>query len=151
MQANSMTVPTRCKCRGVIKINKMTTQQEITIVEAIKKVMVNNNYRMAYEEAIKMAKEMKVSEKSDFFPFVFALDIRGEKADNFIKEVTENEVTENEVTENEKIYRIQLILNDTIEDFDNEKITVFVTKDENEAKQIFEKLSENKNLKYILE
>ena len=129
----------------------MTTQQEITIVEAIKKVMVNNNYRMAYEEAIKMAKEMKVSEKSDFFPFVFALDIRGEKADNFIKEVTENEVTENEVTENEKIYRIQLILNDTIEDFDNEKITVFVTKDENEAKQIFEKLSENKNLKYILE
>ena len=134
----------------------MTTQQEITIVEAIKKVMVNNNYRMAYEEAIKMAKEMKVSEKSDFFPFVFALDIRGEKADNFIKEVTENEVTENEVTENEvteneKIYRIQLILNDTIENFDNEKITVFATKDENEAKQIFEKLSENKNLKYILE
>ena len=70
----------------------MTTQQEITIVEAIKKVMVNNNYRMAYEEAIKMAKEMKVFEKSDFFPFVFALDIRGEKADNFINEVTEKKL-----------------------------------------------------------
>ena len=124
----------------------MTTNQEKQIVETIKKVIVNNNYRIAYEEAVKMAKEMKVFEKSDFFPFVFALDIRGEKADNFIKEVTENEVTENE-----KIYRIQLILNDIIEDFDNEKITVFATKDENEAKQIFEKLSENKNLEYILE
>ena len=65
-------------------------------------------------------------------------------------EVIEKEVIEKEVTENEKIYRIQLILNDTIENFDNEKITVFATKDENEAKQIFEKLSENKNLKYIL-
>ena len=134
----------------------MTTNQEKQIVETIKKVMVNNNYRMAYEEAVKMAKEMNITERADFFPFVFALDIRGEKADNFINEVTENEVTENEVTENEvteneKNYRIQLILNDTIENFDNEKITVFATKDENEAKQIFEKLSENKNLKYILE
>jgi len=52
---------------------------------------------------------------------------------------------------NQKLFRIQLILDDTIKNFDSEKITVFATKDENEAKQIFEKLSENKNLKYILE
>ena len=66
----------------------MTKNQEKQIVETIKKVIVNNNYRIAYEEAVKMAKEMKITERADFFPFVFALDIRGEKADNFINEVT---------------------------------------------------------------
>ena len=57
----------------------------------------------------------------------------------------------NKIMKNQKLFRIQLILDDTIKNFDSEKITVFATKDENEAKQIFEKLSENKNLKYILE
>ena len=49
----------------------MTTNQEKQIVETIKKVMVNNNYRVAYEEATKMAKDMKILERADFFPFVF--------------------------------------------------------------------------------
>ena len=66
----------------------MTIIKEKQIVETIKKVMVNNNYRIAYEEAVKMAKEMQITERADFFPFVFALDIRGEKADNLINEVT---------------------------------------------------------------
>ena len=65
----------------------MTTNQEKQIVETIKKVMGNNNYRIAYEESVKMAKEMKISERADFFPFVFALDIRGEKADEFMNNV----------------------------------------------------------------
>lgn len=50
----------------------------------------------------------------------------------------------------EKIYRVQLVFNDTVALYENDKVTVFVTEDEQEAKRIFEKLSENKNLKYIL-
>ena len=65
----------------------MKTNQEKQIVKKKKKVMVNNNYRIAYEEAVKMAKEMNITERSDFFPFVFALDIRGEKSDEFMNEV----------------------------------------------------------------
>ena len=49
--------------------------------------MNKSNYRMAYEEAVKMAKDEKINERADFFPFIFALDIRGERADNFINEV----------------------------------------------------------------
>jgi predicted nucleic-acid-binding protein len=61
--------------------------EEKFIINEIKLVMNNKNYRVAYEEAIKMAKEKNIKEKSDFFPFIFALDIRGEKADQFISEV----------------------------------------------------------------
>lgn len=50
----------------------------------------------------------------------------------------------------EKIYRVQLVLNDTIALYEDEKITVFATENEQEAKRVFEKLSENKNLEYIL-
>ena len=120
----------------------MTTNQEKQIVETIKKVMVNNNYRIAYEEAVKMAKEMNITERSDFFPFVFALDIRGEKADEFMNEVL--------MVNETKIYRINLLLNDTIAKHKDESICVFSTENEQEAKRVFEKLSENKNLKYIL-
>ena len=120
----------------------MTTNQEKQIVETIKKVMVNNNYRIAYEEAVKMAKEMNITERSDFFPFVFALDIRGEKADEFMNEV----LTVNE----NKIYRVQLVFDNEIEMLHDDKLTVFATENEQEAKRVFEKLSENKNLKYIL-
>ena len=51
-----------------------------------------------------------------------------------------------------KIYRVQLVFKDTIAIalYENEKITVFKTENEQEAKRVFEKLSENKNLKYIL-
>ena len=104
--------------------------------------MVNNNYRIAYEEAVKMAREMQITERADFFPFVFALDIRGEKADEFMNNVLG-------INEN-KIYRVQLVLNDTMALHENEKITVYATENEQEAKRVFEKLSENKNLKYIL-
>ena len=52
-------------------------------------------------------------------------------------------------TEN-KIYRINLLLNDTIARYEDESICVFATENEQEAKRVFEKLSENKNLKYIL-
>ena len=51
----------------------------------------------------------------------------------------------------EKIYRVQLVLNDTIKSYEDEKVNVFATTNEQEAKRVFEKLSENKNLKYILE
>ena len=47
-----------------------------------------------------------------------------------------------------KIYRVQLVLNDTI--YGNEEVNVFQTENEQETKRVFEKLSENKNLKYIL-
>ena len=47
-----------------------------------------------------------------------------------------------------KIYRVQLVLNDTIKSY--EEVNVFQTENEQEAKRVFEKLSENKNLKYIL-
>ena len=52
----------------------------------------------------------------------------------------------------EKIYRVQLVFKDTIAIalYENEKITVFKTENEQEAKRVFKKLSENKNLKYIL-
>lgn len=50
----------------------------------------------------------------------------------------------------EKIYRVQLVLNDTIKSYENEEVNVFQTENEQEAKRVFEKLSENKNLKYIL-
>ena len=49
-----------------------------------------------------------------------------------------------------KIYRVQLVFNDTVALYENDKVTVFVTENEQEAKRVFEKLSENKNLKYIL-
>ena len=49
-----------------------------------------------------------------------------------------------------KIYRVQLVLNDTIKSYENDEVNVFQTENEQEAKRIFEKLSENKNLKYIL-
>jgi hypothetical protein len=65
----------------------MKALQEKMVIDTIKRVMNNKNYRVAYEEAVKMAKEMNVTEKADFFPFIFALDIRGEKADSFIEEV----------------------------------------------------------------
>ena len=125
-----------------VKWQKMTTNQEKQIVETIKKVMVNNNYRIAYEEAVKMAKEMKITERADFFPFIFALDIRGEKADEFMNYVLG-------INEN-KIYRVQLVFDDTIALYENDKITVYATENEQDAKRVFEKLSENKNLKYIL-
>ena len=54
-----------------------------------------------------------------------------------------------ETTEN-KIYRIYLLLNDTIARYEDGSICVFATENEQEAKRVFEKLSENKNLKYIL-
>ena len=50
----------------------------------------------------------------------------------------------------EKIYLVQLVLNDTIKSYENDEVNVFQTEDEQEAKRLFEKLSENKNLKYIL-
>lgn len=65
----------------------MKATKELQIIDTIKQVMINKNYRTAYEEAVKMAKEEKTTERSDFFPFIFALDIRGEQADNFISEV----------------------------------------------------------------
>ena len=65
----------------------MNAIKEQQIVNTIKQVMTNKNYRIAYEEAVKMAKEEKITERADFFPFIFALDIRGEQADNFIAEV----------------------------------------------------------------
>ena len=51
----------------------------------------------------------------------------------------------------EKIYRVQLVLNDTIAIRKDEKMCVYATVNEQDAKRVFEKLSENKNLKYILE
>ena len=54
------------------------------------------------------------------------------------------------MTKETKIYRINLILNDTIARHEDESICVFATENEQEAKRVFEKLSENKNLKYIL-
>jgi hypothetical protein len=45
------------------------------------------NYRIAYEEAILIAKRNKCESRSDFFPYIFALDIRGEEADDFISKV----------------------------------------------------------------
>jgi hypothetical protein len=65
----------------------MKTSTESSIISTIKSIMTNKNYRVAYEEAVKIAKEMKITEKADFFLFIFALDIRGEKADQFINEV----------------------------------------------------------------
>ena len=53
-------------------------------------------------------------------------------------------------TKENKIYRINLILNDTIAKYEDESICVFTTKNEQEAKHVYEKLSENKNLKYVL-
>ena len=49
-----------------------------------------------------------------------------------------------------KIYRVQLVLDDTLKTYENEEVNVFQTENEQEAKRVFEKLSENKNLKYIL-
>ena len=51
-----------------------------------------------------------------------------------------------------KIYRVQLVFKDTIAIalYENEKVTVYATENEQDAKRVFEKLSENKNLKYIL-
>ena len=52
----------------------------------------------------------------------------------------------------EKIYRVQLVFKDTIAIalYENDKVTVYATENEQDAKRVFEKLSENKNLKYIL-
>ena len=51
-----------------------------------------------------------------------------------------------------KIYRINLLLNDTIDKYEDEdeSICVFATDDKEKAEEIYEKLSENKNLKYVL-
>ena len=44
----------------------------------------------------------------------------------------------------EKIYRVQLVFDE------NDKCTVYATKTKEDAERIFNKLSENNNLKYIL-
>ena len=51
-----------------------------------------------------------------------------------------------------KIYRVQLVFKDTIAIalYENDKVTVYATENEQEAKRVFEKLSKNKNLKYVL-
>ena len=54
-------------------------------------------------------------------------------------------------TKENKIYRVQLVLNDTMALHENDKVTVYATENEQDAKQVYEKLSKNKNLKYILE
>ena len=53
-------------------------------------------------------------------------------------------------TQETKIYRINLILNDTIARHEDESICVFTTDNKEKAEEIFKKLSENRNLKYIL-
>ena len=53
-------------------------------------------------------------------------------------------------TKETKIYRINLLLNDTTDKYEDEYICVFATDDKERAEEIFEKLSENKNLKYVL-
>ena len=50
----------------------------------------------------------------------------------------------------EKIYRVQLVFDDEIAISKDDKVTVYATENEQDAKRVFEKLSENKNLKYIL-
>jgi hypothetical protein len=65
----------------------MTRTTENSIISTISQIMKNKNYRAAYEEALIIAKEMKVRERIDFFPFIFALDIRGEEAYLFMNEV----------------------------------------------------------------
>ena len=50
----------------------------------------------------------------------------------------------------EKIYRVQLVFDDEIAISKDDKVTVYATENEQEAKRVFEKLSENKNLKYVL-
>ena len=52
------------------------------------------------------------------------------------------------MTKEKKIYCVQLVLNDTIKSY--EEVNVFQTENYQDAKRVFEKLSENKNLKYIL-
>ena len=49
-----------------------------------------------------------------------------------------------------KIYRVQLVFDDEIAISKDDKLTVYATENEQEAKRVFEKLSENKNLKYVL-
>jgi len=49
-----------------------------------------------------------------------------------------------------KIYRVQLVFDDEIAISKDDKVTVYATENEQDAKRVFEKLSENKNLKYIL-
>ena len=50
----------------------------------------------------------------------------------------------------EKIYRVQLVFDDEIAISKDDKVTVYATENEQDAKRVFEKLSENKNLKYVL-
>ena len=54
------------------------------------------------------------------------------------------------MTTKNKIYRVQLVFDDEMEISKNDKVTVYATENEQDAKRVFEKLSENKNLKYIL-
>ena len=54
------------------------------------------------------------------------------------------------MTKTNKIYRVQLVFDDEIAISKDDKVTVFATENEQEAKRVFKKLSENKNLKYIL-
>ena len=53
-------------------------------------------------------------------------------------------------TKENKIYRVQLVLDDEIAISKDDKVTVYATENEQDAKRVFEKLSENKNLKYVL-
>ena len=53
-------------------------------------------------------------------------------------------------TKETKIYHIHLILKDTIAKHKDESICVFTTDNKEKAEEIFKKLSENRNLKYIL-
>jgi HTH-type transcriptional repressor of puuD len=57
------------------------------IISQIGRVIENKNYRMAYEYAVADAKSRGVENREDFFPYIFALDIRGERADEFIQAV----------------------------------------------------------------
>ena len=57
---------------------------------------------------------------------------------------------QNMKTKENKIYRVQLVLDDEIAISKDDKVTVYATENEQDAKRVFEKLSENKNLKYVL-
>jgi hypothetical protein len=70
--------------------SKMNKAKELYVITQIHEVMTNKNYRAAYEWAVKDAKERGLTERPDFFPYIFALDIRDEQADAFNAEVIGN-------------------------------------------------------------